>query len=306
MEDTLLALDILRRMNIAVLVRKAPGTYEIFGKVPSFYSELFPAADGAPCSKPWEHSPMLDMFVVDAEMFFARSDGNDAFSSGVWQEDGVIDGDTALIAEAFTVANTQMIVVRLLQQDYRDRVGILNDARAKLLETREISRNLDYYREKSRLDGLTGVLNRATFVELMHNFIMESNVKSKNLSLIMLDIDNFKKFNDTYGHLAGDEVLRSVGAYLKESCQNEDLVARYGGEEFCLVLRGSTQENTIKIANIICEGIRKIRIAALPSITVSVGCTMYRRNESVEQLIKRADMALYDIKYSTKNGVSMR
>ncbi|GHV07631.1 hypothetical protein AGMMS50229_14780 [Campylobacterota bacterium] len=302
----LLAFQIINRLNIAVLVRHDTNIYEPFGTMPSFYNELFPPVGDKACTTPWEHSPMLEMFIIDAEMFFGRVMEGETFSSGVWQEDGKIEGDAALIAEAFVIDDKQVITIRLLQQDYRDRVGVLNDARSKLLENRELSRNLDHYREKSRMDGLTGVFNRSTFIELLHNFIMESNIKSKSLSLIMMDIDNFKKFNDTYGHLAGDEVLRAVGAHLRESCRSDDVVARYGGEEFCVVLRGSTQENTIKTAHLLCEGIRKIRVAALPTITISIGCAIYRRNESIEQFIKRADMALYDIKYSTKNGVSMR
>lgn len=306
METNPLALQILNRLNIATLIRKGPNRYEFFGEVPEFYNEFFPSSTSAPCAAPWEHSPMLEMFIVDAELFFGRDIKTEFFSSGVWQEDGKIEGETALIAEAFAIGDTQLITIRLLQQDYRDRVGILNDARSKLLENRELSRNLDHYREKSRLDGLTGIFNRATLIELLHTFIMESNIKGKSLSLIMMDIDDFKRFNDNYGHLAGDEILRSIGAYLRDNCRSEDITARYGGEEFCVVLRGTTQENAIKTANMLCEGIRKLSVAALPAITVSVGCAVYRRNESLEQLIKRADMALYDIKYSTKNGVSMR
>jgi diguanylate cyclase (GGDEF)-like protein len=305
-EQTLFS-HILRTLHIATLVRKGPKEYEVYGEPPDFYNNLFPPEDGVTCSRPWEISSMLDMFIGDAELFFSRDVTDETFSSGVWQEDGLVEGDSALIAEAFTVeGGTQVVTVRLLQQDYRDRVGVLNDVRSKLLENRELGRTIDYYRDKSRLDGLTGIFNRATMVELLHGFIIESNTKNKSLSLIMLDIDNFKKFNDTYGHLAGDEALRAIGSHLKDSCRSDDVVARYGGEEFCVIMRASTQENTLKTAHLLCDGIRKLKIAALPSVTVSVGCAIYRKNESVEQFMKRADLALYDIKYSTKNGVSMR
>ncbi|MDR2904620.1 MAG: GGDEF domain-containing protein [Helicobacteraceae bacterium] len=300
-----LALDILNALNIAVLERVGERKFAVLGDPPAFYNKFFPPNAVGYCAEPWEHSPMLDLFIKDAELFFEK-ETQGAFSSGVWQEDGKAEGETALIAEAIYVGDRRVITIRCLQEDYRDRVGILNDMRNNLLEQRQVEQNLESFREKSRIDALTGLFNRATFVELLHGALAESNAKMLQVSLVMLDIDNFKKFNDTYGHLAGDEVLRSLGVFIQDCCTGDEIAARYGGEEFCVVLRDVSQENTLSFAHKICEGVRKIRIAALPAITISVGCAIYRRNESSEQFIKRADMALYDIKYSTKNGVSMR
>ncbi|MDR0664927.1 MAG: GGDEF domain-containing protein [Helicobacteraceae bacterium] len=303
--SSILAQDILRELNIVTLEREGPSRYRILGDPPEFYGRLFPPSANGACVEPWTISPMLEAFVIDAEAFFERKKEG-SFSSGVWQEDGVIDGDVALAADAMSFKNGQAIIIRLLRQDFTDRAATLNDARAQLLQKREISKNLDLYRERSRLDGLTGLFNHATFMELLRGAIDESADKLTPLSFIMLDIDDFKKFNDLFGHLAGDEVLKSVGAFLRSKCRSVDIAARYGGEEFCIAMRGVSQEEAVKIGQKICEGVREIKIDSLPAITVSVGCAVYRRNERVEELIKRADMALYDIKRSAKNGVAIR
>ncbi|MDR2152183.1 MAG: GGDEF domain-containing protein [Helicobacteraceae bacterium] len=304
-DDSILAQDILNKLNVATLKREGPNRYRVFGDPPAFYNKLFPPSKNGPCVSPWDISPMLETFVIDAETFFERK-VEGCFSSGVWQEDGAIDGDIALVAEAMSLKGKEAIIIRLLQQDFSDRATVLNHARIQLLQKREISKNLDHYREKSRLDALTGLLNRATFMEALLEAIDESNNKFAPLSLLMLDVDNFKNFNDTFGHLAGDEVLRSLGAFLRSKCRSDDIAAKYGGEEFCIILRGASQEETLRVGQKICEGVREIKVASLPTITVSVGCAVYHRNESAEQLIKRADMALYDVKRSAKNGVAIR
>ncbi|MDR1910861.1 MAG: GGDEF domain-containing protein [Helicobacteraceae bacterium] len=304
-DDLKLAFDVLNKLNIAVLERVEPMRYRFAGEAPPFYNSLFPPSETGVCDQPWEYSPMLEIFIADAELFFEReTDG--ILSAGVWQEDGAIDGDCALTADAMFINGKRAIVIRLLEQDFRDRFAILNDARRQLLQTREMSKNLNVYREKSRLDGLTGLINRTTFIEFLTNAIEQSDARQTNLSLIMFDIDNFKKFNDDYGHLAGDEVLRKVGAFLRSHCRSDDAAARYGGEEFCVIAQRVAKEETIKIGQKICDGIRAINNDPLPPITVSVGCATYKRGESAESLISRADLALFDVKRSTKNAVAFR
>ena len=300
-----LALDILCALDIAVLLRKDSKKYEFFGDVPDFYAELFPAGPAGPCTCPWEHSPMLEFFIEDAEIFF-RKKSPGALSSGVWQEDGKTEDDTALIAVATMFGQAEVIIIRVLHQDYSERVGILRKAREQLLENRELSQNLEIYKEKSRLDGLTGIFNRGTFMELLLEAIKNSNAGPSPLSLIMLDIDNFKQINDTYGHLAGDAVLRAIGARLAENLRRHDIVARYGGEEFVAVMFGSEQEQTLRTAEKLRESIKASPINGLPVVTVSLGCTLYRHGESAEQFIQRADMALYDAKHSGKDCVRIR
>lgn len=303
--DHQLALDILRSLDIAVLLRTGPKQYEFFGEAPAFYEKIFPGANNAPCTAPWEHSSMLEFFIEDAELFFSKHSPG-ALSSGVWQEDGKTDDDSALIAVATIFGRAEVIIIRVLQQDYSERVGILRKAREQLLENRELSHHLALYKEKSQLDGLTGIFNRATFGELLPEAIKTSNAGPSDLALIMLDIDNFKSVNDTYGHLAGDEVLRTLGRHLHESFRRHDIVARYGGEEFVVLMSGSGQEQTLRAAEKLRKSFKKIQIAGLPVITVSLGCTLYRHGESAEQFIQRADIALYDAKHSGKDCVRMR
>lgn len=300
-----LALDILRELDIAVLLRHGPKDYKFFGEVPEFYSEIFPASQEGPCNTPWEHSSMLEFFIEDAELFFSKNSLG-ALSSGVWQEDGKTAEDSALIAVATRLGRTDLIIIRVLHQDYSERVGILRKAREQLLENRELSQNLQIYKEKSRLDGLTGIFNRATFMEILREAVRNSNAGPHELALIMLDIDNFKNINDSYGHLAGDEVLRVLGRLLAERLRRNDIAARYGGEEFVVVMSGSGQQQTLKTAEKLRESVGKIKIAGLPTVTISLGATLYRHGEDPEQFIQRADMALYDAKRSGKNCVRLR
>lgn len=303
--DCRLALEILCSLDIAILVRTGPKQYEFFGSVPEFYEESFPSTPSGPCTAPWEQSSMLEFFIEDAELFFEKkSDG--ALSSGVWQEDGKTSEDSALIAVATIFGEAEVIIIRVLHQDYSERVGILRKAREQLLENRELSYHLELYKEKSQLDGLTGIFNRATFAELLAEAIKTSNAGPGELALIMIDIDNFKQVNDNYGHLAGDRVLRALGLHLTESFRRHDIVARYGGEEFVVVMAGSGQDQTMKAAEKLRSSFKKLNMNGLPPISLSLGCTLYRHGESAEQLIQRADLALYDAKHSGKDCVRMR
>lgn len=304
-DERRLALDILCSLDIAVLLRSGPKQYEFFGEVPDFYEEIFPSTKEGPCAAPWEQSVMLEFFIEDAELFFNKKSPG-ALSSGVWQEDGKTRDDSALIAVATIFDKAEAIIIRVLHQDYSERVGILRRAREQLLENRELSHYLQLYKEKSRLDGLTGIFNRATFEELLAEAVKAGNAGPDELAIIMLDIDNFKQINDTYGHLAGDEVLRALGRQLADSFRRHDIVARYGGEEFVVVLPGSGQEQVRRAADKLRENFKKIQISRLPAITLSLGCALYRRGESADQLIRRADMALYDAKHEGRDCVRAR
>lgn len=157
-------------------------------------------------------------------------------------------------------------------------------------------------------DGLTGVYNHRFF----HDALREKIIQCKNgnsVSLIFLDIDYFKHYNDLYGHQGGDEVLKTMGALLKDNVRQQDIVARYGGEEFAIILSNTSEEE----ATIIAEGIRyKVESTYFKgeenqpkgNLTVSIGISVYpekARNDI--ELIKSADDALYRAKFFNKNRV---
>ena len=156
---------------------------------------------------------------------------------------------------------------------------------------------------KAHTDSLTGLWNYGYFQYKLDEEIMKAKNQKYNLSVMMMDIDDFKKFNDTFGHLAGDEVLRKIALILKENSRKIDVVARYGGEEFALILPYTTKEE----AKIIGERIRK-RIEGTKilnkNVTVSIGiASLEDENTTKEELIKKADLALYRAKFEGKNKI---
>lgn len=161
----------------------------------------------------------------------------------------------------------------------------------------------------SSLDGLTGIANRRCFDEFISKECLRSARENTNLSLILIDIDFFKPFNDNYGHLAGDGCLRQVAAALDEVVHRPaDLVARYGGEEFAVVLPNTDVEGAEKLAEKLCEKIRSLKItheysAAADYITLSLGITsrVACEGSSPSDLINLADEALYAAKESGRN-----
>ncbi|CAK7004967.1 MAG: hypothetical protein DELT_00195 [Desulfovibrio sp.] len=300
-----LACSILQSMGIAVLQRTAPREYSFLGNAPQFYADMFSDTAGAPSSTPWENSPMLEFFLDDVERFFEQKKEG-SLSSGVWQEDGKTAANTALMAVATTYGNAQVLIIRMLQEDYQERLSILRKARAQLLENRTLSHNLEYFREKSRFDGLTKIFNKTTFTELLHDEIKRSRALDYPLSLLILDIDDFKKVNDTYGHLAGDMVLQALGALLTNTLRRHDIVARFGGEEFVVLLPQENENQALTIAEKVRQSIAAMKFPDVPSITVSIGCTVYLARETADNFIERADTALYDAKTTGKNKVCFR
>ena len=161
----------------------------------------------------------------------------------------------------------------------------------------------------SSLDGLTGIANRRRFDEFVNNECLRSARENTVLSLILIDIDFFKPYNDNYGHLAGDGCLRQVASALNEVVHRPaDLVARYGGEEFVVVLPHTDIDGAVKLANKLCEKIRSLNIPhayseAAEHLTISVGITskVACESSSPTDLIALADEALYQAKESGRD-----
>ena len=304
MEDKNLIYSILHDIDVAVLKRLEPGKYVAVGKVPDFYRELYPDDENGPCSSPWKHSDMLAFFLEDAEHFFLE-DKDGRYSSSIWQEEGV-GGDKALLAQAMTTSDGKAIIVRLYREEYVERVRILQKARETLLEKRGLTRDLEMYKNISRHDKLTSLTNQATFKEILEAEIVNARNTGDYLSLLMIDIDNFKMVNDTYGHLAGDEVLSCIGKILQSSLRGGDIAARYGGEEFAVLATNTTQNQVFHMAENIRKRVDDYDFPVVGSVTISVGCTTYQPSEDIHDFIQRADFALYDAKRSNKNNVKIR
>lgn len=304
MKDLDFIYSILGEIDIVVLRRLEPGKYALVGKVPDFYRELYPNDRNGPCVEPWKHSDMLAFFLEDAEIFFSKGEEGQ-YSSSIWQEEG-IDGDKALFAQAMTTSQGQAIILRLFHEEYIERVKILQKARENLLERRELKRDLELYKKISRYDALTSLYNQATFAEIMQVEAMNARNTGANLSLLILDIDDFKLVNDTYGHLAGDAVLASFGKILQSHLRTGDIAARYGGEEFVILATNTSQDQAFRMAENLRKRIEDFKFPYTERTTVSIGCTAYHPPEDTREFIQRADFALYDAKRDGKNTIKIR
>jgi diguanylate cyclase (GGDEF)-like protein len=157
-------------------------------------------------------------------------------------------------------------------------------------------------------DTLTNLFNRRHFEERLSAETQKAFENESNLSMIMVDIDHFKKVNDTFGHDGGDKVLREIASLLKNSVRQHDTVARYGGEEFALLLPGAPLDPT----NMVAERIRR-SVENTPfnmgqtqiRVTISLGISNFpiHRMKSKEELVKMADLALYEAKNGGRNRV---
>jgi diguanylate cyclase len=161
--------------------------------------------------------------------------------------------------------------------------------------------------QHSNTDALTGLANRRSLDEFLRLAQIAAMEKGEALSILLIDIDHFKRFNDSYGHQIGDQVLRLVAKILQESVREIDLVARYGGEELIAVLPGADLEACAAVAERIRLRVSNARLTRratgqeIASVTVSIGVSQFRLAESAEAMIERCDCGLYQAKRLGRN-----
>jgi diguanylate cyclase len=159
-------------------------------------------------------------------------------------------------------------------------------------------------------DALTGLWNRHSFEDKLMQSVDASNKNQVDLSLVMLDIDHFKNVNDTFGHLAGDDLLRVIAKTIKDFVRGKDFVCRYGGEEFIIILTDTALSGAVQVAEKIRTHFsamiwkQKSSGVSMGKITLSCGVSQYRQNESTESFVQRADVALYQSKRMGRNQVT--
>jgi diguanylate cyclase len=172
-----------------------------------------------------------------------------------------------------------------------------------------LQHSLEAIRAESLTDPLTGLGNRKYFDRMIETTVQTGLATDQPLSLLMFDIDHFKSFNDSYGHLTGDQVLRLVGMTLKHAIKGQDIAARYGGEEFAVVLPNTPLRQALTVADQIRCAItakelkKKSTGEILGRVTISVGVSMLRAGDDTDALIERADACLYAAKRGGRNKV---
>jgi diguanylate cyclase (GGDEF)-like protein len=197
--------------------------------------------------------------------------------------------------------------VALSVDDVAD-LGILLAPVALALVRERTQRQAQFFAQAAIVDPSSGLFNRPYFQSRLQEELQRSTRQNTPVSLLMLDIDSFKSINDTFGHLAGDTVIKDVADILKSSVRVFDVCARYGGEEFAVVMPGSSLDSATAIAERIRQRIHSYhstdRALSALRVTVSIGVAESGPLGSVREVIERADAALYAAKRAGKNRVS--
>ena len=163
-------------------------------------------------------------------------------------------------------------------------------------------------REQSVRDYLTGLFNRRYMEETLERELLRASRKHISLGIIMLDVDEFKQFNDTYGHAAGDEILRELGSLLLRQVRGEDVPCRYGGDEFILIMPDASGEVTRERAELICKYAGMFHLQfdgqSLVPVTLSLGVAVFPENGSTStEILRSVDAALYRAKHNGRGRV---
>jgi len=204
-------------------------------------------------------------------------------------------------------------IVETLVQKTQEMCQINQTLEARLLASKQeigdLKENLEAVRTESLTDPLTTLANRKYFDHALAGAIADSASDGTPLSLLMIDIDHFKNFNDSYGHLTGDQVLRLVAVAVKQNVKGQDIAARYGGEEFTVVLPQTALRSAITVADHIRRAVMTKELMKrstgehLGRVTISIGVAALRAGESMASLIERADTCLYAAKRTGRNRV---
>jgi diguanylate cyclase (GGDEF)-like protein len=175
-------------------------------------------------------------------------------------------------------------------------------------QNKSLKEELSKWKKKAKYDDLTGLLRRQTFDDLLEKFIKRADKFNLPLSYILVDIDHFKKVNDTYGHDEGDKVLKEVAKVLADKVRDTDLigtkiVGRYGGEEMAIILPNTDLEGAKVVGERLRKSIQEEFKDTKTKITISAGISTYNPKESIEQLYKSTDEKLYQAKDQGRNKV---
>ncbi len=224
-----------------------------------------------------------------------------------------LDGISGELADGHSIEQVKAIAGRL--SEHTQTMADQNrQFEKKLLESNQEITELRQTLEASRLealtDSLTGLYNRKFFDTVFAQAAREAVDSGTPLSLLMLDIDHFKKFNDTYGHSLGDVVLKQVAQCLKGCVKGRDVTARFGGEEFVILLPDTCLRDAATVAEQVRKTVAGKKIVmrstgkSLGKITLSVGVSQYRPPEQTALLLQRADDAMYLAKATGRNRVA--
>lgn len=168
---------------------------------------------------------------------------------------------------------------------------------------REIEENIGHLYDLATIDEKTGVYNNKFFSTVSEMEFDKAKRGMGKLSILMIDLDNFKKLNDTYGHYTGDEVLARLGKILKINTRKYDIISRFGGEEFVLLLPNTGADRAKIVCNRIRSKVEKDSLMKKYDMTISGGLTSYKAKDTLKKMKERADKAVYKAKKMGKNRI---
>ena len=205
-------------------------------------------------------------------------------------------------------------VLRIAAEIINDTRGLVeasrmleDSMRQSTVEIESLRQELTHAREQATRDTLTGLYNRRGFDDAIGEAIEKYTAGEEEFCLLVIDIDHFKKVNDTHGHLVGDKVLVGIANVLVKNIRGNDYVARFGGEEFAVLLRDSPMTSAFSVAENLRASVQRLKLKHIKSgktldpITISIGLADCRKNESAVDLIHRTDKALYRAKETGRN-----
>jgi len=209
------------------------------------------------------------------------------------------------IEEAMARGASDLIIKPIRLEDLLLRINIVLKNRS---EKKENSRKLEELTNLTIRDDLTGLFNSRQFYSHIAQEVDRSNRYFRPLSLILMDIDNFKFLNDTYGHLFGDKILAGIGEIIKSAIRMQDTAYRYAGDEFTIILPETELEMAIAVAERVRQAIEnETQLLSHPKlliVTVSIGVVEYLTDEDIKCFVHRADSAMYESKRKGRNNIS--
>ncbi len=260
-----------------------------------------------------EDSDKLDEHLADLHnLLFKVLEGvtnnnsqTDIFSQTLQKQSHALEANPSL-EDLRGIAQTLMHATTQAMDNNRKLHSNLQSVEQKSLSLQSEVKKL---RDEISTDPLTGLFNRRALNKRMTELVETYEEAETPFSILMLDIDHFKRFNDNFGHIIGDEVIRRVGMTLRNKVREVDFPARYGGEEFTVLLPETDIFNAMDIAQSIHQSVANLILVKrstkekLPKVTISVGAASFRQGESPETLLERADQALYQAKESGRNQI---
>ncbi|HKT20620.1 MAG TPA: GGDEF domain-containing protein [Stellaceae bacterium] len=293
--------ELMRRID-AIIAQRLPFTEELSADLARRY-----CGDSSVPSNVIETGGRLQLVIDQVRRFL------DGHAGEIGSFGQTLDSFSSAIGDSQPVTKMHALIGDLIQetQAMAGRNRTLESRLGKIAgEVSELRENLEVVQREALTDALTGIPNRKFFDGRLKEAAREAVQNKEPLSLLLCDIDHFKRFNDTYGHQIGDQVLKLVARSLADSVKGRDTPARIGGEEFSIILPRTNLQQAVIVANQIRNAIVRRKIIDKTTqdnygdLTLSFGAAEYRTDEPISALFRRADAALYHAKRAGRNRVS--